>query len=108
MIDEDQVQKSLDWLVRNAEPAAKARATRTYLEEYRKSIKADLMAQKSGDALGAQERYAYSHPEYKAHLQTLRTAVEEDEKMRWLLTACEAKIEVYRTMQANARAQGKL
>jgi len=108
VIDESAVQKALDWLVSNAEPAAKARATRTYIEEYRKSIKADLMAQKASDPLGAQERYAYSHPEYKAHLQTLRTAVEEDEKMRWLLTACEAKIEVYRTMQANARAQGKL
>lgn len=108
MIEDKDVQKALDWLVANAEPAAKARATRTYMEEYRKSVKADLMAQKASEALGAQERYAYSHPDYKAHLQILRTAIEEDEKMRWLLVACEAKIEAWRSMCANARAQGKL
>ena len=55
MIDEDQVQKSLDWLVHNAEPAAKARATRTYLEEYRKSIKADLMAHFNLSAIQAED-----------------------------------------------------
>ena len=108
MINDEMVEKALDWLVANAEPAAKARATRIYMEEFRKSIKADLMSQKSSDPLGAQERYAYSHPEYKAHLQTLRTAVEEDEKMRWLMVAAEAKIEAWRTLQANARAQGRL
>lgn len=108
MIPDDQIQKALDWLVANATPAAQARANRTYCEEFRKSVKADLMAQKASEPLGAQERYAYSHPEYKAHLQALRAAVEEDEKMRWLMIAAEAKIEAWRTYQANARAQGKL
>ena len=42
-ISEDDVQKAVDWLRDNAEACAKARATRIYLEEYRKSIKALLM-----------------------------------------------------------------
>lgn len=108
MISDDQIEQALDWLVKNATPAAQARANRVYCEEYRKSIKADLMGHKASDSLGAQERYAYSHPEYKQHLLALREAVEQDERMRWLLVAAEAKVEAWRSFQANARAQGKL
>lgn len=108
MISDDQIEQALDWLVKNATPAAQARANRVYMEEFRKSVKADLMAQKSGDALGAQERYAYSHSVYKQHLLDMRTAIEEDERMRWLMVTAEARIEAYRTQQANQRAQGKL
>ena len=43
-ISEEDVQKAVDWLRDNAEACAKARPTRIYLEEYRKSIKALLMS----------------------------------------------------------------
>lgn len=108
MIDDKNIQKALDWLVENATPAAQARANRIYCEEFRKSVKADLMAQKPEESIGAQERFAYSHPTCKQHLLALKQAVEEDERMRWLMVAAEAKIEAWRTYQANARAQGRI
>lgn len=108
MIDDEDIQKALDWLMNNAEPAAKARAERIYLEEFRKTIKATLMAEKPGEPLGAQERYAYAHIQYKTHLQAMKDAIQRDEMMRWYLAAAEAKLEAWRTMNANARAQGKL
>lgn len=108
MIDEDDIQRALDWLVKNATPAAKARAERQYLEEYRKVLKAQLMKASGEETAAAQEREAYANEAYANHLDVLRIAVEADERFRWLTTAAEAKIEVWRSEQANQRAQGKI
>lgn len=108
MIDDAAIQKALDWLVANATPAAQARANRVYCEEYRKTVKAELMNEKAAESIGAQERHAYAHTKYKQHLAALKQAVEEDERMRWLMVAAEARIEAWRTYQANARAQGRI
>lgn len=108
MITDDDAERTLSWLVENAAKAAKARATRVWIEEYRKSLKALLMAQAPGDSVAARETVAYAHPDYVAHLSAMRIAVEDDEKFRWLQVAAEAKIEMYRTHQANQRAQGKI
>lgn len=107
MITEAQIEVVLDWLVKNADPAAKARADRCHIEEFRKSKKAILMAQSDAKTVADREAYAYSHPEYLELLAGYKVAVEADEKFRWLMTAADAKIEIFRTMQANARAQGK-
>ena len=108
MIDESEIERALEWLVKNATPAAQARANRVYVEEYRKVIKARLMKSSGQDSAAAQEREAYAADEYSRHLEAVRAAVEEDERFRWLTTAAEAKIEVWRSEQANARAQGKV
>jgi len=108
MIDESDIEKALDWLVKNATPAAQARANRQYMEEFRKVIKSQLMKGCGEESAAAQEREAYAHPDYAKHLNALRTAVEMDERFRWLTVAAEAKIEVWRSEQANARAQGKV
>ena len=103
-ISEEDVQKAVDWLRDNAEACAKARATRIYLEEYRKSIKALLMSKYQDLSVSAQEREALAHPKYIAHLEELKKAVFNDENMRALRTGAEAKIEAWRTKQANIRA----
>lgn len=108
MIPEHDIEKALQWLIDNADAAAQARANRVYAEEYRKVVKATLMADKKDEALGAQERYAYSHIDYKTHLQALKQAVQEDERMRWLLTAAEAKISAWQTQNKIARTQERL
>lgn len=108
MISDDDAERTLEWLVKNASKAAKARATREYLSEYRKSLKSLLMASAPGESMVAKEAAAYAHPDYVAHLSALRIAIEDDEKFRWLQHAAEAKIELFRTGQANLRAQTKL
>ncbi len=89
---------------------ATSRAHRTYLEEYKKSLLAILM-KKSEEAghktVSAQEREAYSHPKYVEWLETLRMAVEEDERMRYRIRQLEMEIEVWRTKQANDRFERK-
>jgi len=102
--------RSLDFIRDNAPLYAKAKSDRIYLEEFRKSKKALLMreAEQAGHKTGAmQEREAYAHPGYLELLEGLRAAVEEEEKFRWLMVAAQAKIEAWRTIEANRRAEAK-
>lgn len=102
--------KALDFIRDNAPAYAKAKSERIYLEEFRKSKKALLMraAEISGHKTGAaQEREAYAHDDYMALLEGLRAAVEQEEALRWLIVGAQAKIEAWRTIEANRRAEAK-
>lgn len=102
--------KALDFIRDQAPAYAKAKATRIYLEEFRKTKKALCMksAETAGtNAISAQERDAYADPEYRELLEALRAAVEEEERLRWLIVGAQAKIEVWRTIEANRRAEAK-
>jgi hypothetical protein len=78
-----------------------------YIEEYRKSLKAILMKRSLENAIGAQEREAYAHEEYQQLLEGLRDAIEIEEKLRWDLIGAQARIDIWRTEQANQRLEGK-
>jgi 16S rRNA G966 N2-methylase RsmD len=108
MITDDQVEKALDYLRDNGELAAVAKAQRIYMEEFRKVVKADIMKQHLDKAVNAQEREAYSDPGYKQQLITMRDAIENDERHRWMMVSAQAKIEAWRTQQANRRGEAKL
>jgi hypothetical protein len=98
--------KVVEFLLKNAGKYAKAKAERVYLDEFRKSKRALLMqeAELHGyETSAAQERQAYSHPEYQQLLQGLKIAVEVEEKLRWQMVAAQMKIDLYRTEQANNR-----
>ena len=102
-ITQEEVSKALQWLVDNAAKASEARATRLYLEDYTKVLKATLMAEHIEEGVTAQERFALSDNRYKIHLDGLRVAIAEDEKFRWLKDAANAKLEAYRTLEASTR-----
>lgn len=100
--------RALDFIRDNAPAYAKAKAERIYLEEFRKTKKALCMkAALAGgvEAANAQEREAYADPEYRQVLEGLRAAVEEEERLRWLIVAAQARIEVWRSLEANRRAE---
>lgn len=96
--------EAVDFIYRQAPLYAKAKAERVYLEEFRKSKKALLMKSCDATAINAQEREAYSHPEYVALLEDLKTAVENEETLRWSLVAAQARVEIWRTESANNRS----
>ncbi len=107
MNEEIDIFKCLDYIRDNAKKYAQAKANRVYLEEYRKSLKATLMATQIGDPVNAQERYAYAHPDYTLLLEGIKEAIEAEENQRWKLIAAQAKIEVWRSLSANQRAEAK-
>lgn len=108
MITDDDIEKALDFLRDNGRKAAKAAAERIYMIEFRKVVKSQLMREQIGNPLAAQERDAYADERYVEHLKAMRTAIETDEYYGWMKTSAEAKIEAWRTQQANHRAEGKI
>lgn len=103
-ITDDEIDKALDFLRDNARDAAQARADRIYCEEYRKTLKAQLMKEHGQMSAVLQERQAYSDDRYVQHLEAIRDAVKADEFHRFMRIAAEAKIEAWRTQSSNQRA----
>ena len=95
--------EAVDYLIRNAAAYAKAKAQVTYLEEFRKSKKAILFGSAIGNTVTDRENKAYSHPEYLSLLDGLREAVEEAERLKWMLVAAQARIDVWRSQEASNR-----
>lgn len=108
MSQERDPHRAVDYIIANAKKFAQAKADRIYMEEYRKSLKAILMKRSLEDTIGAQEREAYAHDEYKQLLDALREAIEVEEKLRWDLIAAQARVEIWRSEQANLRVEGKV
>ena len=77
---------AVDYILKNREAYAQAKAQRVYLEEFRKSKKALMMKDaltRGIEAANAQEREAYAHPEYIALLEGLAAAIEKEETLKW-------------------------
>ena len=100
--------KTLEYIKNTAPKYAKAKADRIFLEEFRKSLKASLMATQLGEAVNAQERYAYAHHEYTRHLEAMQTAIQQEEEYRWKLVSAQAMVQCWQTLSANERAERKL
>ena len=104
------IYQSIEFIKDNAKEYGKAKAKRIYIEKFLTSKKALLQKQylKQGIlAVNAQERDAYSNPEYIQLLEGLEQAVEIEETLKWKLEAAKLEIEIWRTEQANNRTQDK-
>lgn len=99
--------KVLDFIRDNAQPYAQAKANLLYLTEFRKTKKALLMIESDAKTESGKESYAYAHDEYIEHLKALAMALQESERLRWLMVGAEAKIEVWRSLEASARLEIK-
>jgi hypothetical protein len=99
--------KALDYIRDNAEQFAIAKANVVYMTEFRKTMKAILMNECTAKTQSEKESFAYAHPNYIKHLDALREAIEKAEHLRWLMIGAEAKIEVWRSLESSARAEGR-
>ena len=97
---------AVDFMLRHAEEYAKAEGRKVYMEELRKTIKAEEMkeAELDGHKTAAmQEREAYASQRYRRHLELLQESVIDRELLRWKLIAAQARIEVWRYQEASNR-----
>jgi hypothetical protein len=106
----ERIEARLIELRQMASEFAVAYATRTHLEEMKKSKLAILM--KAAEIEGhkttaAQEREARAHEDYLALLDGLRVATEESERLRWNLEVAKLGVAVWQTQQANERLERK-
>jgi len=103
--------EAIDYIISKSKEYAQARANRIYMEELRKTLKAELCktALHHGcEAVNAQEREAYSDPNYRAHLMAIKEAVAAEEQLRWMLIAAQARIDVWRSIEASNRVQDRV
>lgn len=107
MNEERDPTKAVDYILKHAPAFAKAKAARVYIEEYRKSKKALLMADSKAKTAVEREQNAYSNPEYIELLDGLKTAIEAEELIKWRMRAAELEVEVWRTQSANNRLMDK-
>lgn len=96
-------QAALETLWKIAPQYAEAKGNRVYLEEFRKSLKAQLMKACNENSVAAQEREAYSDETYVQHIKGLQAAVQMEETLRWRLVASQAAIEIWRSQEASNR-----
>lgn len=99
--------KAVDFIIANAGKFAAAKAQRVYLEEFRKSKKALLMAQSPAKSAVEREQYAYGHEDYLGLLGGLKAAVEIEEELKWRLEAARIRVEVWRSKEASNRSQDR-
>ena len=105
MITEEEIEKCLDFKRDMSAPIAQAMHDRVQLENFRKSKLALLFFEApSHFKIGEKEQWAYAHEGYQEVITGLAAAVQEHERLRQLISAADAKIEVWRTIQANHRA----
>lgn len=105
--------EAIDFMILNSKKYAIAEANKVYMEELRKTIKAEEMkvaeTKDGGEYKTAamQEREAYASPRYKEHLLALKEAVRAREELRWMLIASQERVAVWRSTEASNRMQDK-
>ena len=96
--------RAIQYLVDNAPKFAEAKATRVFIENYLRSVKSKLMGNEEG-TLGAKEAYAYAHSDYIEQLNALRIATEEEERLKYMMSAAQLRVDVWKTNEYSKRAE---
>ena len=107
MITDQDAEDAVEFLENNAIEAAQARADRIYCEQFRNTVKAQLMTTFDDGSTPAviQERKAYADPRYMQQLDAIQEAVFRDEKAKFLREAAQAKLSAWQTLSANTRTR---
>lgn len=108
MITEEEVERALDWLRDHADEAARAASEVIRAEEMVKSTLALVASGSTQETIAGQDREARASAAFKKAIEERVAAVYADRKYRLLYAAAEAKIEVWRTEQANNRGLLKI
>jgi predicted transposase YbfD/YdcC len=95
---------AIDFMIKNAEKYAQAKADVTYLTEHRKTVKALGFQRSLKNTMAEKEADAYTTDDYKTCVEGLREAVAEAERLRWMLVAAQARVDCWRSMEASNRA----
>ena len=96
--------EAINFMIKNAEAYAQAKAEVTYLTEYRKTVKSQGILRSLKNTVVEKEADAYTTVDYKTCVEGLREAVAEAERLRWMLVAAQARIDVWRSQEASNRS----
>jgi hypothetical protein len=109
-MNQKQINDAVDYIYTHGQKYAEAKAEVTYIEEYRKSLKAMLMQtalEKGAKSAAVAEMMAYADVQYVELLKGLKVAVEKAEGLRWGLVSAQARIDVWRSLEASNRTMDR-
>lgn len=108
MITDEQVEAALEYLRDTAKQAAVARSQAKTMEKYVAVVEAQQKQLRQGkESNAAAQDIARASPEYRQALEAWTEAVRMDSEYQMLREAAAARIEAWRTMSSNLRAEGK-
>lgn len=96
--------EAINFMIKNSEAYALAKAQVVYLTEYRKTVKSQGILRSLKTTVVEKEADAYTTVEYKTCVEGLKEAVAEAERLRWMLVAAQARVDCWRSMEASNRA----
>ncbi len=99
--------EAINFIIKNAEAYAQAKAEVVYLTEYRKTVKALGFQRSLKNTVAEREADAYTTAEYATCIEGLMEAVAEAERLRWMLVAAQARVDCWRSMEVSNRAIDK-
>jgi hypothetical protein len=108
MISDDKMSWALTYLSKSIDESSQAKADLVALEEGRKSLKAKLMKESEGKSVADRENDAYDHKEYRELVAGLVEATKTFERLRLKREMALTVLDLWRTAQANARAQERI
>lgn len=106
LVSEDDVGDALSIL--SDETGAAARAAHEYMDDLTKSVLAELVGASNEPSATAKETWARAQPRFLEHLKKVGAFAKEDYVWRQRYGAASAKIEIWRTMNANQRAAERI
>ena len=95
--------EAVDYIIKHSQEYALAKANVVYLEQFRKTQKALCFQASLRSTMAEKEADAYAHKDYIAVLDGLKDAVEAAERLRWMLVAAQARIDIWRSQEASNR-----
>ena len=101
-VDEQSVERALNYLRDTAGELARAQAHVKYLEHKLKVVKGEQYQDAQG-TVAEREASAYTSQAYKDVLEELKDAWYQSEELKALRMAAELRIEVWRSLEASKR-----
>jgi len=98
-------EKAIRYIQEHAEKYAKAKGDVAYTENYLKVVKSQQMNKSESSSLGQREADAYATGDYVQAILAHKQAVEEEAHLKWMLTAAQARIEVWKTQEYSKRSE---
>lgn len=110
-MNQKDINDAVDFIYTHGQKYAEAKAHLSYVEEFRKSKKAMLMKHAMVNGVktaAAAEMEAYASMEYIEHLKAIQEATQQAETLRWALVAAQARVDVWRSLEASNRTMDRL
>jgi hypothetical protein len=102
LVSDDDMHHVLEVL--SDESGAAHRAAHEYLDALTKTVLAELMGESDAKSATEREQWARAQPRFRDHLAAVGKMAKADFSARQRVMAANAKLEVWRTQNANARA----